>query len=139
VPLRLPTWLPLGLPVDVLADGLSLGEGVPALVLLSCDSVVAQPYRAAAIARTAKETRFIETSRFCSSAATILQNPLLRQCDNPGRNEQARPGAPGASTSNFVRQVIEADLAAGVYPRVARAFPRSRTATSISATPSPSA
>ena len=59
VALRVPTWLPLGLPVDVLADGLPLGEGVPALVLLSCDSV-AQPYRAAATARTAKERRFIE-------------------------------------------------------------------------------
>jgi hypothetical protein len=41
--LRLATWLPLGLPVDVLAEGLALDDGVPALVLLSCDSVVAQP------------------------------------------------------------------------------------------------
>jgi hypothetical protein len=55
----LPTWPPLGLPVDVLADGLDDDDGVAALVLLSCVSVVAQPYRPAAIARTAKETRFI--------------------------------------------------------------------------------
>jgi len=86
--LRLPTWPPLGLPVDVLADGLP-AEGVPALVLLSCDSVVAQPYKAAATARTANETRFIKTSRVCSSDATILQNPVLRQCDNPDPDAQA--------------------------------------------------
>jgi hypothetical protein len=39
---RLPTCPPLGAPVE-LADGLPLDEGVPALVLVSCDSVVAQP------------------------------------------------------------------------------------------------
>jgi hypothetical protein len=38
----LPTCPPLGRPVDVLAEGLPL-EGVPALVPVSCDSVVAQP------------------------------------------------------------------------------------------------
>jgi hypothetical protein len=40
---RLPTCPPLGLPLEVLADGLPLADGVPALVLVSCDSVVAQP------------------------------------------------------------------------------------------------
>jgi hypothetical protein len=89
VALRLPTWLPLGLPVDVLADGLP-DDGVPALVLLSCDSVVAQPYKAAATARTANETRFIETSRVCSSRATILQNSVARQCHkSPVRGQTA--------------------------------------------------
>jgi hypothetical protein len=93
--LRLPTWPPLGLPVDVLADGLP-AEGVPALVLLSCDSVVAQPYNAAATARTANETPFIDPSRVCFGAATILQNPLLRQCDNPDLDAQAGARRPGA-------------------------------------------